>query len=192
MVKIIYLNGPSSSGKTTLAKALQEALKEPFLCIGIDKMIGLMPAKLNCFEGGEAPLGFSMVQGQDSTGHPIYTLKTGPFAKRIIRTLKEITLLLAAESYHLIIDDVAFGAIEVEEWKEALKPYPVLYVGVVAPLEVLEERERTRENRPLGSARSQYFKVHENVAYDLEVNTHTNTLQDNVLTIQRALESMSI
>ena len=35
-VQIIYLNGPSSSGKTTLAKALQHAFEEPFLHIGID------------------------------------------------------------------------------------------------------------------------------------------------------------
>ena len=41
--KIIYLNGPSSSGKTTLAKALQESFVEPFLHIGIDKIIGFMP-----------------------------------------------------------------------------------------------------------------------------------------------------
>ena len=38
MPKIIYLNGPSSSGKTTLAKALQESLEEPYLHIGIDKV----------------------------------------------------------------------------------------------------------------------------------------------------------
>lgn len=39
-VQIIYLNGPSSSGKTTLAKALQHAFEEPFLHVGIDKIIG--------------------------------------------------------------------------------------------------------------------------------------------------------
>jgi len=38
-VQIIYLNGPSSSGKTTLAKALQDVFEEPFLHVGIDKII---------------------------------------------------------------------------------------------------------------------------------------------------------
>jgi len=41
--QVIYLNGPSSSGKTELAKALQEALDKPFLHVGIDKVIGMMP-----------------------------------------------------------------------------------------------------------------------------------------------------
>jgi chloramphenicol 3-O-phosphotransferase len=33
---IILLNGTSSAGKTTLAKALQDALPTPYLVIGID------------------------------------------------------------------------------------------------------------------------------------------------------------
>ena len=42
---VIYLNGPSSSGKTTLAGALQEALDGMWLHVGIDKMISMMPLK---------------------------------------------------------------------------------------------------------------------------------------------------
>jgi chloramphenicol 3-O phosphotransferase len=53
MSKIIYLNGPSSSGKTTIAKALQDSFYEPYLHVGIDKMIGFMPAKVNDWQGGE-------------------------------------------------------------------------------------------------------------------------------------------
>lgn len=82
MAKIIYLNGPSSSGKTTLAKALQEKLKEPFLHLGIDKIIGFMPEKINNWQGDYAPLGFSWEKDKDPTGHTIYNLHTGPFAKK--------------------------------------------------------------------------------------------------------------
>ena len=187
MSKIIYLNGPSSSGKTTLAKALQNAFSEPYLHIGIDKLIGFMPEKINNWEGGPAPLGFSWEAAMDPTGHPIYQIHAGPFAKKISRTLKDIAILLASQAYNLIIDDVAFGAIEVEEWKQALKNYNVLYVGVITPLDVLEQRERARGDRFLGGARGQYFKVHENVAYDLEVDTHTHSLEENLEEIKKAL-----
>jgi chloramphenicol 3-O phosphotransferase len=187
MSKIIYLNGPSSSGKTTIAKALQKAFHDPFLHIGIDKIIGFMPPNINNWEGQNAPQGFSWKTGLDPTGHLIYQIYAGPFAKKIIRTLKDIALLLAAQHYNLIIDDVAFGAIEVEEWKQVLKNYKVLYIGVITPLEVLELRERSRNNRMIGSARGQYFKVHENVSYDLEIDTHANTLEENVLKIIDAL-----
>ena len=187
MSKIIYLNGPSSSGKTTIAKALQDSFSEPYLHIGIDKMIGFMPAKVNDWQGGEAPLGFSWKKDMDSTGNPIYNIQAGPFAKKITRSLKDITILLASQNYYLIIDDIAFGTIEVDEWKQALKDYNVLYVGVVTPLNVLEEREHSRGDRMKGSARSQYFKVHDNVAYDIEIETHRNSLKDNILKTQKAL-----
>lgn len=187
MSKIIYLNGPSSSGKTTLAKALQDSFAEPYLRLGLDKIIGFMPEKINNWKGGPAPLGFSWEPAVDPTGHPIYQIHTGPFAKRISRTLRDIALLLVSQDYNLIIDDVAFGAVEVEEWRQTLKNYKVLYVGVVAPLEVLEQRERARGDRILGGARGQYFKVHENVAYDLEIDTHAHSLEENVEKIKALL-----
>ncbi|NGX46777.1 MAG: Chloramphenicol 3-O phosphotransferase [Chlamydiae bacterium] len=188
MSKIIYLNGPSSSGKTTLAKALQESFDEPFLHLGIDKIIGFMPRKINNWEGGDAPQGFCWKPDTDPTGHPTYHVHAGPFAKKIVRSLKDIALLLASQHYNLIIDDVAFGAIEVEEWKQALKNYHVLYVGVTTSLEILEAREQARGDRCLGSARGQYFKVHENVEYDLEIDTHTHSLEENIGKILDALK----
>lgn len=191
MSKIVYLNGPSSSGKSTLAKALQEAFEEPFLHLGIDKIIGFMPAKVNDWEGGHAPLGFSWEADLDETGQRIFHIKAGPFAKQIIRSLKDISLLLAKQDYNLIIDDVAFGAVDVEEWKEALKDYVVLYVGVLSPLQILEAREQARGDRCIGSARAQYSRVHENVAYDLEVDSHTHTLEENVSRIKAALSKKS-
>ncbi len=187
MPKIVYLNGPSSSGKTTLAKALQEALPEPYLHVGFDKFTSFMPEKINNWTGGPAPLGFSWKPGVDPTGHTVYQIHVGPFARKIVHTLYDFVRLLASQDYNLIIDDVAFGAIQVEEWKKVLQGYSVLYVGVTTPLEVLEERERIRGNRFLGSARDQYFRVHENVAYDLEVDTYAQTLEENVGKVKQAL-----
>lgn len=45
--RIIFLNGASSSGKSTLAKAMQEGLPEPFLHVSSDHMVasGMLPAR---------------------------------------------------------------------------------------------------------------------------------------------------
>ncbi len=185
--RIIYLNGPSSSGKTTLAKALQNALEEPYLHIGIDKIIDFMPEKINNWRGGPSEIGFCWEPEIDSTGQPTYHIHAGPFAQKISRTLKDIAFLLAMQNYNFIIDDVAFGAVEVEEWKEVLKDYSVLYVGVLTPLSILEKREQMRGDRFLGSARGQYFKVHENVSYDLEIDTYAHSLEENIEKIKRHL-----
>ena len=187
MTVIIYLNGPSSSGKTTIAKALQNSFTEPYLHLSLDKIIGFMPPKINNWEGEKSPQGFSWEAANDLQGHPVYHLHAGPFAKRITRTLKDIALLLISDHYNLIIDDVAFGAVEVEEWKQALKHFNVLYVAVTSPLDILEQREKNRKNRCVGSARGQYFKVHENVSYDVEIDTHAQTLEENIAKIKDSL-----
>ncbi|MCB1213750.1 MAG: chloramphenicol phosphotransferase, partial [Chlamydiia bacterium] len=69
--KIIYLNGPSSVGKSSLAKDLQTALNEPYLHIGIDRLIGMMPEKINDWSGQEPqspPQGFSWQTAEDENG----------------------------------------------------------------------------------------------------------------------------
>ena len=36
---MILVNGPSSAGKTTLCRGLQEAIAHPYLCIGFDDFV---------------------------------------------------------------------------------------------------------------------------------------------------------
>lgn len=174
--QVIYLNGPSSSGKTTLAKALQHEFEEPFLHLSIDKIIGWMPEKLNDWTGNAAPLGFSWKKSEDEAGKPIQELQIGPYAQKIVERFREVVLTLVKMGHHLIIDDVSFGKEPVEEWKGFLKDFRVLWIGVNAPLPILEQREKERGNRMLGSARGQFHQVHANAVYDLEVDTHQLTL----------------
>jgi len=47
---VIVLNGGSSSGKSSLAVALQEALPEPWLRLGVDTLIGALPPAMT--DGG--------------------------------------------------------------------------------------------------------------------------------------------
>ncbi|MBA3602462.1 MAG: AAA family ATPase [Parachlamydiaceae bacterium] len=183
-IQIIYINGPSSAGKTTLAEALQKEFDVPFLHIGIDRVIGMMPNKLNNWEGGPAPLGFSWKLSVDETGTPVHEIQTGPFGKKMVKTLKEIVLTMARMGHHIIVDDVSFGKCEVDEWREALKDCKVLWIGIKAPLTVLEAREKERGNRMHGSARAQYFKVHKDVVYDIEFDTSREPLETIVRTIK--------
>lgn len=180
LARIIYLNGPSSSGKTTLAKALQDAFEEPYLLIGLDKVIGWMPEKFNDWTGGDAPLGYSWKEGLDPTGHPIQELQMGPYAKMIEETYRQVVVALAKMGHYLIIDDVSIGKEEVDKWKEALKDFSVLWVAVNAPLHVLEQREKDRGNRMKGSARGHFDKVHLDIIYDLELHTHQSNVNECV------------
>lgn len=186
LAQIIYLNGPSSSGKTTLAKALQHALEKPFLHVGIDKIIGWMPEKLNDWMGNSNPQGYSWKEDKDESGTLMQELQVGPFAKKVEEAFRKIVLTLAKMGHPLIIDDISFGKLEVDLWKESLKDFSVLWVGIKAPLVVLESREKERGNRIIGSARSQFQKVHAGMVYDLEVDTHETSIPDSVESIKKA------
>ncbi|MCF7853067.1 MAG: chloramphenicol phosphotransferase CPT family protein [Simkaniaceae bacterium] len=183
-VQIIYLNGPSSSGKTTLAKELQDSFETLFLLVGIDKIIGWMPEKVNNWTGGDAPLGYSWKKREDPAGNLIHELQSGPYAKEIAKTFQEIVLMLAQKGHPIIIDDISFGKEQVDEWKELLKDFNVIWIGVNAPLEVLEQREKGRGNRMIGSARAQFHKVHVDTTYNLEIDTHHASTAENIQKIQ--------
>lgn len=183
--QIIYLNGPSSAGKSTLSKILQQEFDRPFLHIGIDTVIEMMPAKHNNWEGGSATEGYSWKRTEDATGHTIYEIQIGPFAKKMSDTLKEMVITLAKMGHYIIIDDVSFGKQYVDEWKSALKDYKVLWIGIKCSLESLEQREKQRGDRMIGSARGSYFKVHKDVTYDLEFDTD----QDSTQTIINAIKA---
>jgi len=189
--QIIYLNGPSSSGKTTLAHLLQQELDPPFLHIGIDRVIGMMPDKLNDWEGGPAPLGFSWKNSTDETGHPVHEIQLGPFAKKMSDSLKEIVQTLARLDHYIIIDDVAFGKQDVDKWRSALTGYNVLWVGIHTPLSLLEQREKQRGDRMIGSARAQYYQVHKGVVYDLEFDTIKDSSEKIIHDIKEKLCSKS-
>jgi chloramphenicol 3-O phosphotransferase len=187
LIQIIYLNGPSSSGKTTLAKALQQAFAQPFLHVGIDKIIDWMPEKVNNWTGGTSSIGYSWKEDKDHLGLSIQELQVGAFAKKIGKTFQEVILTLAREGYYLIIDDVSFGKDQVDSWRELLKEFSVLWVGIKSPLPVLEQREKERQNRMVGSARGQFYKVHKDISYDLEIDTHHISIDKAVSQIQSLL-----
>lgn len=185
--QIIYLNGPSSAGKTTLAHALQDTLERPFLNIGIDCMIGMMPAKLNDWSGGSAPLGYSWKSAVDHLGQPIQVLQVGSYAKRIGELYEKVVLTAAQLHHNLIIDDVADGKESIDRWKELLKDYKVLWVGLKPPLIWIEKQEQKRGDRMIGSAHGWYHKTHEGVLYDIELDPSTSNIDDMVEVISKRL-----
>jgi chloramphenicol 3-O phosphotransferase len=153
-------------------------LKEPFLHIGIDKIIGMMPDWINNWEGEKSELGFWWQESKDPEGHKIYEIKMGPYAQKISQTYKELVVTLANNGLNVIVDEVAFGNKEIEIWRQKLREFKTFYIGVHCPLPTLEEREKARGDRILGSARHQFYTVHENILYDLEVNTEAQSLEE--------------
>ena len=168
MATVILLNGVGSAGKSSIAKALQTITAEPFLHVAMDAFLEMMPARYWDHPDGVT---FETVQ-QD--GKPSVIIRSGPVVERIMRGMRRSIAAMAREGNDLIVDDVLLEN-EMADYAVLLAGLAFHTVGVFAPLDVLEARERERGDRLIGLARWQYDRVHQGKRYDLELDTSKST-----------------
>jgi chloramphenicol 3-O phosphotransferase len=178
--RIILLNGVGSSGKTSLARALQTLLDDAFLHVQMDSFLAMLPARyLN------DPAGFTFAADVED-GRPVASIHSGPVARRAMDGMRRAVVAMAHAGNDLIVDEVLLGD-EKADYARLLAPFRVLAVGVHCPLAVLEERERQRGDRLPGLARWQFEKVHAGMSYDLTLDTSRITPEDGARRIAQAL-----
>ena len=169
--RIVLLNGVGSAGKGSIAKALQMVTTEPFLHVEMDAFLDMLP---EASWGQPDGITFETVQ-EDGKGKPSVVITAGPLAERMLRGMRHAVAAIAAQGNNLIVDEVLLEAQKRREYEELLGAFEVFHVGVFAPLDVLEARERQRGDRMIGLARWQYGRVHKGMTYDLEVDTSRAT-----------------
>ena len=149
--KIILLNGASSSGKSTLARGLQQNLDEPFWHFSIDHLFAARVLPKTRIDAGEFP--WSGLRRQ--------------FFDGFHRCLPA----LADAGNNLIVEHI----IEEKSWMRRLLcllgTFDVFFVGIHCPLPELERRERERGDRRTGEAKTDYEVTHAFAVYDMEVDT---------------------
>ena len=167
---VVILNGASSSGKTTLAKALQDVLNQPFLVIGMDTVVYALPRRyLN------EPARWAEVFDYDYVEGEISRITPTAYGHRLVRGLHSAVAALAQGGLDLIVDHVILERAWAEDLEARMEGLAVVRVGVMCPLEVLQERERSRHDRTLGQAGAQIDLVHTTMRYDVVVDTSQAT-----------------
>jgi chloramphenicol 3-O phosphotransferase len=171
--KIIMLNGVGSVGKSSTAKALQKITSKPFLHVQGDMFLDMLPVTMMGNPDG------IIFESTLENGKPSVIIQMGPIMDRAMRGFRSAVAALAAQGNDLIVDDVMQGGLDQKYYQEQLSTFDVSFVGLFAPLEVLEQRERDRGDRMIGLARWQFERVHNGVVYDLELDTTTATLKES-------------
>jgi chloramphenicol 3-O phosphotransferase len=161
---IILLNGVGSAGKTSIARALQAITAEPFLYVAMDTFLEMLPERY----WNHSDTFTYRIESED--GKPSVVIETGPAGERLMRGMRRAIAELARQGNNLIIDEVMLAG-EQADYEQLLSEFAFFVVGVFAPLDVLEERERRRGDRMIGLARWQYGRVHASVKYDFQVDT---------------------
>ena len=167
--QIVILNGIGSVGKTSTAKALQAITSKPFLHIAMDTFLEMLPEKFLAHPDG---LRFETSQ---ENGKQLVAVKSGPVLQRAMRGMCHAVAAMAEQGNNLIVDEVMIEPGRAQEYRNLLHSYDLYLVGLMAPLHVLEARELARGDRTIGLARGQFASVHQDIAYDLEVDTSTAT-----------------
>lgn len=163
---IILLNGASSSGKSTLSKALIKQLPDYF------------HYSLDDFD-------HVIEQMEDRDNHRLIPVATEHYFHRMIA-------MFADSGVNLIVDHVIHDAFTREDWHTSLAGYPVLSVGVFCPLEELERREKERGDRRIGQAKEQLEFVHKEEVYDLKVDTFEDGLTGCVERIAERVQAWEL
>lgn len=154
---IVILNGASSSGKTSLLKALQVRLAEPYLDAGIDRFIWMLPKRWL-----ERPL------WDDVLG---LAVRPGEEGRRLFSGMHRAIAELSRAGNNVLADHVLVEPTWVTECADLFRDLPAYLVAVRCPLDVLVEREKSRRDRTLGQAAAQFPVVHAYCKYDFEVDT---------------------
>jgi chloramphenicol 3-O phosphotransferase len=165
MSRVVLLNGVSSVGKGSVAKAVQAIASRPMLHVQMDAFLEMMPPG----SFGD-PQGYTF-ETRSEGGKRVTAINSGPILALAMKALRASVAAMADAGADLVVDEVMWDAGDLADYRRRLAAHDFRVVGLFAPLEVIERRERARGDRTLGLARWQYDKVHAGVAYDLELDT---------------------
>jgi chloramphenicol 3-O phosphotransferase len=156
---VVVLNGGSSSGKSSIARALQETLAGSWLTFGVDDLVHALPGR------GEDPRS-GLVFDPDGT------VTVTPAFRALEAAWYEGLACMARRGASVILDEVFLdGGSGQARLRAAFDGLDVLWVGVRCEPVVATAREADRPDRVPGMATRQALAVHDGVAYDVEVDT---------------------
>jgi chloramphenicol 3-O phosphotransferase len=169
---LFVLNGASSSGKSSIALALQDLWPRPLLVTGLDTYIGGWPAKFTKFIGEEGTpteqtVGLRVVPGKGPA--PSWIFESGEQFNQLMRLVHRAWVSYGDGGIDLIVDHALFDESMRLDALEVLSN--AFWVGVMCDMDELVRRESQRGDRPTGFASGTSVVVHEGMRYDLVVDS---------------------
>ncbi len=155
--RVLLLIGPSSVGKTAIAKELQRLLEGPWLLAGVDRFWGML----------------------DEKALPVGDFRTDSDAmRRVTRGWHRAVAALAAEGNDVIVDDLGIHRWWLDDWNQVLGGLRWCSVLLKAGLNALMAREAQRGDRPVGLAAADLAMAPEDRSFDLVIDTEGRTVAD--------------
>ena len=167
--QIILLNGASSSGKSTLAKALRKKLPLPYFYYSSDQLVEADVLPNVDRSTSDTPWSWNIIRPHFFSGF-------------------HRSIAAFATENHLLVEHVVEFKAWLDELVSLLCPFRVFYVGVLCPVEEIDRREAERGNRWRGEGRGHILDgIHTWSDYDVTVDTSKLTPEENALRILEAI-----
>lgn len=165
--RVILLNGPSSSGKSSIGRALLSLLPDPWFLVPVDG-----------------------ISGMRSTSHTrvLDEAETQEMLRRTRRGYHRVVAALTSTGNDVIMDYPLSESWRLDDLLDVLEGYDVTLVDVHCSEEEVNRREHVRGDRPRGLAASQVYAHGDN---DIVVDTTHRAPADCARDIAERLDGIS-
>lgn len=170
---VIVLNGTSSAGKTTLAKAIQFIASEPYQILAFDQYRDGLPDRyrgLNSPEGTTGAQGLNVVASRHN-GKVQTFIQIGEHMQSIMHSLHRSVKTFVDSGQNVILDHFVNNSKTAANLTTNLQSIHTLFVEVVCSQEELLRREGSRPGRFPGTAETQRALMSDCLDYDLTVDS---------------------
>lgn len=164
---IVFLNGTSSSGKSSIAEQLLTVLPTPYFHLPVDA-INSLRARERTDELGADELAVVL--------------------EKTVLGFHRVVAGLADAGNDIVVDHVLRERHWLRDCLTVLRDHEVVFVGVHCPLEELNRRERERGDRRIGRAAYHFDRVHAHGVYDVECDTSVSSPLECALQIKDFLD----
>lgn len=182
--KTILLNGSAASGKTSLSKALQETLDEPYYRWGVDEFYAMVPSRWAGGPRGELSHDGIFYEGDVGKGRSrrVSGIGYGPVGRQMLIGMHRAFHAFAMAGNNQIIDGLFWDKAILADFVRLFVDLEVLVVGVCCDDDVLERREAERGG-PYGLALGQESRVHDEYHYDVTVDSTHRMPEEGALLV---------
>jgi chloramphenicol 3-O-phosphotransferase len=135
--RVVILNGPSSSGKTTLATAFRDqraASGELWFLTGIDDFLAKLPSEWLSVGPESGPYAADGVRFERTDRG--LEFRIGSEGRKLIRAYQSGVAAAAGAGLNVIVDEVVIDQASWDDWTTSLVGLHVVWVGVRCSLDV--------------------------------------------------------
>ncbi|MEK4005391.1 phosphotransferase-like protein [Paenibacillus sp. FSL H3-0333] len=155
--QIVFLNGVTSSGKTSIVEAIQSRSPEFFYVVANDLF-------------------------EETIGERYLREDYWKYLSEAIIMMYHTAKLFSDHGKHVLIDGIIVErpglTPHYEKVKEIFSGYPLSIVEVFCPLDICRQRNLAREHRSEDQSEEQHKLMARDIGYSYRVDTHENTSEE--------------